>query len=389
MAVTILCTTRTPEKQRDSILNARFDTIDALRGLAAMMVVLHHCCGCIQGNFWPRLNVLGFVLYPTHLLDFGYIGVDLFLVLSGFCLSYPFLSKTERPFDWKVYARKRFRRIYPAYFITFISLLCIGWLCRHSSNPTIFGLPFAKHLSAGQIAAALTLQMTHLNPVFWSLCLEGRWYLLFLFVLLMARKHSIWPLFPVSVVLSLLMPVVQHGILSPLKLVIFLPAFLAGVLVAEVYTRSHAPIHAMLLRAAVIGFVLFLLICSLVIPTLNSTARRSFQEVLPTTGLFFFLVLLALGHQGKLSGIWKGLQHIGIFSYSLYLIHLPFLDLASSLLHPSNWSPGAQFLFWVCFYTPLLVILSYLFYLVAEKPFLEKSASTMLPSRRRQSKVST
>ena len=350
---------------------SRFDAIDALRGLAALMVVLCHCCGSIHGPLWPRLDVFGHAYHPAFTFAYGYIGVDLFLVLSGFCLSWPFLAKSDRPFAWGVYARKRFRRIYPAYFLTFMALLIGGWLFRHfSAHPA--ALAFAEPLTWKQIAASLALQMTHLCPVFWTLCLEGRWYVLFPFVLLVARKRSAWPLLPLTIMACLLTPAIQTGILSPLKLIAYLPCFVVGVLAAEVHARPDVPLHCVLRRMALPGTLAFLAVCAVAIPLVSPTDRCGYREVLPTSGLFFFLVLLALEARTPLPQPWKTLQRIGVFSYSLYLVHFPLIELAIFLLRPASWSPGGQVAFWLCACPLALVLLAYLFYLVAEKPFLEQ-----------------
>ena len=73
----------------------RLHYIDGLRGLAMLMVLLYHCW--IFGGMWsigPTLGGHHFNVAP--ILGFGHIGVNLFLVLSGFCLYWPFVKGGTR-----------------------------------------------------------------------------------------------------------------------------------------------------------------------------------------------------------------------------------------------------------------------------------------------------
>ncbi len=92
--------------------------IDGLRGLAMLMVLLCHCW--IFGGFWVLPLPWGpHTVNAASLFSSGYIGVNLFLVLSGFCLYWPFVKGGARrePTLWE-FAKKRCRRILPPYYVT-------------------------------------------------------------------------------------------------------------------------------------------------------------------------------------------------------------------------------------------------------------------------------
>jgi peptidoglycan/LPS O-acetylase OafA/YrhL len=357
----------------------RFDQIDALRGLAALMVVCHHSQCMFNDSFRPTLTLFGHIYYPLSIFNSGYIGVDLFLVLSGFCLSWPFLAKHEKPFDIKDYAARRIQRIYPAYFLCFSGLLLGGLLCRHSHVLRLQDVGFAKPLSGTQILASLGLQMTHLNPVFWSLCLEFRWYILFPVMLLLARKRSAWLLLPFALLSTMITPDVQTGMLAVLKVFSYLTAFIVGIIAAEVHARPELRLHKILRKWAFGGVVLFGIVCALVIPTVTPAQRCGFREVLPTAGLFFFVVLWALEYQKRLPPPLNVLRAVGVFSYSLYLVHLPLLELVQAVLKPEYWSPPMQGLLWIVLAPIAMTGMGYLFFLVAEKPFLKKPFPVAMP----------
>ena len=351
----------------------RLDQIDVLRGLAAMMVVLHHCW--VHAGAYRCLGYewFGHRAYLTNIYSYGYIGVDLFLVLSGFCLSWPFLNNPTRSFSWLTYAKKRLLRIWPTYLLTVSLLLVAGFLWRWFHFPITSQTPqtspgFAELLGVRQVAAALTLQKTFLNSSFWSLCLEMRWYFVFPFVLLFARRCSAWLLLPVALVLCALCPIPSNG---PLKLLIYLPDFVAGVLVAEVHARAKFPLHQALKQYSLLGFSGFAVLCFFWLPGAFTPGRGGIPEAALTTGLFFFLLLFALNSRERLSWPLRGLKSVGIFSYSLYLIHQPIIEASFALLHTQTWAPLMQWMFWQTFFVLFLLGMGFLFYLAAEKPFLD------------------
>lgn len=97
--------------------------------------------------------------------------------------------------------------------------------------------------------------------------------------------------------------------------------------------------------------------------------------------LGFFAVLASTQSGGVISRIasWRPLVSVGIFSYSLYLVHEPLLRMAAALVVPRHLSPAPQLLFQ--FLCPTVIIgFSYLFFLAFEKPFLRKSARAPKPA---------
>ena len=109
--------TPSPGLARDS----RNAFIDLLRGVAILGVVLHHL-------FWPtldaaayRLDVLGHGL-SLYFFNNGWLGVNLFFVLSGFVLYRPGIAADRASvFD---YYRARATRLWPLLFI-FITFICV------------------------------------------------------------------------------------------------------------------------------------------------------------------------------------------------------------------------------------------------------------------------
>ena len=98
-------------------MTSKFVGIQLLRALAAILVVIWHL------GFYAR-TVAGIDVSPPMFLQFGYAGVDLFFVISGFIICY---IASSRPFDSKNFARNRFVRIYPFYAF-FTALEIVPWI---------------------------------------------------------------------------------------------------------------------------------------------------------------------------------------------------------------------------------------------------------------------
>ncbi|MFN2461202.1 MAG: acyltransferase family protein [Candidatus Velthaea sp.] len=149
----------------------RLDVLDGLRGLAILLVVWYHAW-LVTGQTIPGVNFIA---------EAGFLGVDLFFFLSGFCLFYPFaralLARKPPPTTGRFFYR-RAAKIVPSYLL---ALIIFAFVYR------------AQFASAGdafvQLASHLTFLHT-LNPAtfggisgpFWTIAVEVQFYLLFPFI---------------------------------------------------------------------------------------------------------------------------------------------------------------------------------------------------------------
>ena len=98
-------------------INWRIPAIDGLRALAMLMVFTFHVWE-FGGSPSRVVSLAGLPMDLYALVHKFELGVDLFMVLSGFCLFLP-LCKSDRAlwdWDWRNYARRRIRRIVPPYY---------------------------------------------------------------------------------------------------------------------------------------------------------------------------------------------------------------------------------------------------------------------------------
>ncbi|RLD03421.1 MAG: hypothetical protein DRI65_12910, partial [Chloroflexota bacterium] len=150
--------------------------LTGLRGIAAFLVFLFHYGALHPGirlDLWLPL-IGGALQFP---LGYGMMGVDLFFVMSGFLLTLPFarsaLTGEPRP-PLLRYFKRRFLRVFPAYYAQLFLILSIGaWF--------VTWRPLPDYAVLAHLAMFLNLgwhQVTPLVGVWWSLPVEMGFYLL-------------------------------------------------------------------------------------------------------------------------------------------------------------------------------------------------------------------
>ncbi len=358
----------------------RLHFIDGLRGLAMLMVLLYH--SWLFGGMW-HLNVpLGrHHLNAALILGYGHIGVNLFLVLSGFCLYWP-LAKSEARREQTLwgFARRRCRRILPPYYVvilaTWIPLLFQG-RHDHSGVGRVYALDWlglhALMLHNTQPDYVLTG-----NGSLWSLGLEFQLYVLFPILVEAFRRYPIRRVvLSVFVVSAAYRFVVAHGPYTPddgygyaLAYSVFGRCFefvlgmFAAAAVADWHREGITP-----LRWTDFVFV------GVIVPLAVLDGRRGHFQTLTDVlwGLLFAGLLMLASRPASmahrlLSARW--IVTLGVFSYSVYLIHLPLVMALGEWAARRHLSNPALVAFDLGLVVPLMLGLGYLFHLVFEKPFM-------------------
>lgn len=181
-----------------SSVPGRLLTIDALRGIAAVSVMLHHFVGRVD--------------LPLSLFDWGYVGVGVFFVLSGYVIA---MSVGRRQPNFAFlgrFALRRSVRLDVPYWASIAIMLLIG----------IFGARFGANVpleGAGQILAHLPylqdiLGFTPLLSVYWSLCYEIQFYLFLVLLVMLLNKafgRLDHPLAMTVVFASILISLLERG----------------------------------------------------------------------------------------------------------------------------------------------------------------------------------
>lgn len=157
-------------------VSMRFGALDGLRALAAGMVLMSHVnAGYVAVNLIEPLS--------THL---GGAGVAVFFVLSGFLLYRPYATAhlaAFAPRPWKVYARHRLLRIFPAYWLALAgSILLLGPPASYTVRDALGDITLTNWYRA--------VPMTDTTALFlsWTLTIEISFYLFLPFMALFVRR---------------------------------------------------------------------------------------------------------------------------------------------------------------------------------------------------------
>jgi peptidoglycan/LPS O-acetylase OafA/YrhL len=367
----------------------RLSSIDALRGAAALGVVLYHTVGT-NARFGPRvLNWLAIPVLPA--IRFGYVGVFLFFVISGFCIHLSRAkaqAENKRPVGFKAFWKRRFGRLYPPYLVALILYLGIAAFTTRFELTTFYIWDVVSHLLMLHNLDSHTVYS--INGVFWTLAIEEQLYLAY-FLLLFLRKRWGWQRTLVACLAArVLWFVFITAIRERYKVDIPISEGAAshwftwalGALSVEamfglvklpgwLYRRRLA----LLFLAGSVGLTFLL-------PKVEQL-NRPLHDVLwlflhPLWGLGFFVLLnWFVQAESRWRAVFrtpaliKGLAAVGLFSYSLYLTH----ELVVMESYHFGFLGLSELATAFLVTTPACVAFAYVFFWFAERPYLNAPAA--------------
>lgn len=286
------------------VKGARFALIDALRGIAAMGVVLYHI---YLRDLVPRTSTR--LIEPFHsLVSYGYLGVYVFFVLSGFVIAHVVGTTRITPRFVARFALRRSIRLDPPYWVAMAAAIVVAAFAGDDSTP-----------SAGAVAAHVAyaqdfVGVPHLNAVFWTLCLEVQFYLAYVLTMLAAQRVArdrVWWVFGPLWIVSLL--ATTHVLHAGFALFVWAwPYFFLGAITAWHFGgRISTPTWAVVTVVSCAAIA-----CADGRWETGDAAPRLAVVVATTIGLF------AAGRARLLEAtLGRPLQYLGRISYSLYLTH--------------------------------------------------------------------
>jgi peptidoglycan/LPS O-acetylase OafA/YrhL len=382
----------------------RLQSIDALRGVAALGVVLYHAVMqttySVPGNFfrWP-------VKLVQFASSFGYIGVFLFFGISGFCIHLQWAKSRangEQPaIQFGAFWRRRFRRLYPPYLIAFALFLLMAALSTGINVTHFFVYDVVMHILMLHNLDPNTCYS--INGVFWTLAIEEQLYLAY-FLLLFLRKCWGWgPTLAVCAFARIAWFYFSHAAWVATGVGIPVPEAaashwltwaLGAIAVEAAFGLVKLPKWCRNLWLGGAAIVLASATSTILPATQKDTLPHNLAWMLmhPAWGLGFFILVnraveaerswavklrerTATARTINIAGIVRRLvaaaAFVGVFSYSLYLTH-ELVIMESWWFVIQGFPPILNALLIVI---PATVAFAWLFYRFCEKPYMRRPVS--------------
>lgn len=291
----------------------RWVALDAMRGLAALLVVLYHL----------RWSWHGFGLIPVR---HGFYAVDFFFVLSGFVMAATYGGMRSQ-IDLVCFALKRAGRLLPLHFAMLAVFLALELAFTLANYTGLFaGRPtFAGFTAPLPLLAQLTLTFGLIpgldwlwNHPCWSIAIEFWTYILFGLTVLILRRGRLFVWAGLSMLGLAVVATIPDGLASTSGPAIFrgLLSFFLGALVYAAYASLRA-------RGVVIGVSLQILLAGLAAVAIGQPPTAAGSLVIPLV-LAGLVLCFAFDEGGiaKALGI-RPLRWLGELSFSIYLVHVP------------------------------------------------------------------
>lgn len=366
-----------------------FGSLESLRGVAALIVVLFH------------VNWLT-PLYDLGLIRNGYLMVDCFFILSGFVICHSYGTKIHTGADTSRFFWLRIGRLYPLHFV--LIFVALGMECAKYCAEIKYGIVsvYGSFVATNGYSFVTNLLLVHdwgfhawpnYNTPSWSISAEFFVNILFCLILLVTRTRR--KLVAVSIAIlafssAVMLTSDSPGLTAFMDYGVFrcLIGFFIGVLVYQLYralpdqpASGRAPGKKFASNAfpLVFGFLLVTLL------SVKSPGASDFL-VLPLVAFFLLFLVRAPGGLADRGLTCKPVSWLGKVSYSIYLVHYPILwaylqvirvvlkaptvTIGHEKVATPHWLVGTVFLFAAI---GTVLVVSHISFKWIEEPFRKKS----------------
>jgi len=347
-------------QQNEKLQKGRLRSIDCLRGAAAVAVLLCHAV-----KFAARPPNEAVVYFFKKLITEGRLGVPLFFVISGFCIhlrwTRRFSISGKETLDYLVFWKRRFFRLYPTYFVA----LCISMAMVGAAYFMGLQRAMLDEYAEPKIRSIIMDFITHVfmlhgffpafdhaggNTALWTLAREEYFYLMYC-VLLPVRRYfglvrslaavsTLGVVFPFVMQFVISRQSIYWNVINTSALVLWIQWCLGMASVESYYGLIHLPQWCRWIW---------------VVPIWAALAYASstyFPALEPLMWGMTFFTLVNWAVRLESNGEWfdsrgsRWLSSVGIFSYSLYLIHVPARAAMRYMLGSIGEQPSVFGYFW-------------------------------------------
>jgi peptidoglycan/LPS O-acetylase OafA/YrhL len=360
--------------QAKSTQTLHLSGLDELRGLAILAVFLYHILyasfGFDQlgwsGDFRKLDHPISFLVLSP--LTFGHGGVAIFFAVSGFCVHLSYSRSKVK--SWRDYFCKRFFRIYPPYFIALLffafafPITCIDLQQSYNQSRYLTRLFLCSNF----------YETTYwgINGSFWSIAVEAQLYVLYPLILfcvsLLGWRLTLTVLFALEVfssssfVGSYFTPESYFAIrFGPLAYVF---SWAIGAELASAYLQQKTS----LFRHIPISLTILFLVGSLFYKPLENCQFLAFALF----GVKLIDYVIQYDHLPFPNPIRFHLAFLGTISYSMYLLHQPFINLSAEITKRLSFIDSPPARVFACLATyPVILVISWYFYKFVELPSIK------------------
>jgi peptidoglycan/LPS O-acetylase OafA/YrhL len=334
--------------------------LDGLRAIAVLMVLVTHFWNDPPG--WIALN---------RLAAFGWAGVDLFFVLSGFLITRILLASRSSAGYFSTFYARRTLRIFPLYYLV-LAMVFVGLPLVTALPPRVVEDRALYVLYLSNVALAAGGWQLFMLDITWSLAIEEQFYLVWPTVVRYINRTNLMRLCVAVMILAPLTRFVAFGVLGWRWVHMLTPfradAFAIGGLICLIKVTPRIASAVLTLGATLLS----------VLVLSNQLTRDSWAA-----GTFgYSLTALTAGAALVLAprARWltaPPLRHIGTVSYGMYLLHpicmaassVAFATIGVDIEHPTGW-PLTDALLSLTVLTAIVVAVASECFAIYEKPFL-------------------
>jgi peptidoglycan/LPS O-acetylase OafA/YrhL len=289
----------------------RLAALDGLRLIAALAVATYHYTVSwrIDGSSPPEYFLPTF----AHVSIYGFLGVELFFLISGFVIC---MSSWGRGLG--EFFTSRVSRLYPAYWVCVVITAIVVSLVPVIGGVPVTGIPSLSDLAVNLTMLQEPLGVPMVDTVYWTLFVELRFYLLFAILVHVGLTYRRAVLFcAVWMTVAVIGPTLDSDLVDVLAIPQYAPYFVAGIAMYLIHRFGRTP-----LLFAIVGFAWLVSLQRVSVRLADVHPGfdvPSWPGALAITAAYAVMLVIALGWADRIR--WRWLTVAGAVTYPFYLLH--------------------------------------------------------------------